>query len=195
MSVCGIVLAAGAGSRYGHPKALAVRTDGTAWVAHAVRALAASGCDPILVVVGACRDEVTALVPESATIVVAKDWADGLSASVRAGLAAAAKTHAAAALVVPVDMPELPASACNRVKDQASADSLRQATYGGEAGHPALLGRSHWDDLARTLTGDRGAGTYLREHGVDNIECGDLWHGRDVDRAEASPGRIPDSTP
>ncbi len=185
MSVCGIVLGAGVGTRYGYPKGLVIGADGTAWVARAVQALTAAGCTPIFVVLGARHDEVAELVPDAATIVVAADWSEGLSASVRAGLAAAEESAAAAALVIPVDVPELEASACIRVMAEASPDSLRQATYRSEVGHPVLIGRAHWEVLAAALIGDRGAGGYLRAHGADTIECGDLWHGRDVDTPAA----------
>ena len=187
MSVVGIVLAAGAGTRYGHPKALATDADGRGWIARAVETLTDAGCAPVLVVLGARHDEATALVPAAATIVVAADWSEGLSASVRAGLAVAAETAATAALMVPVDVPELPASACIRVSADASAETLRQAAYGGEVGHPALIGRAHWSALAAELAGDRGAGGYLRAHGAALVECGDLWHGRDVDAPPPSP--------
>jgi len=184
VTVCGIVLAAGAGTRYGGPKALARNAEGTPWVARAVDTLVEAGCAPVFVVLGARRDEATSLVPRVATIVAAPEWADGLSASVRAGLAAASATAARAALVIPVDVPELPASACARVMAAPTADALRQAVYDGEVGHPALIGRDHWQPVAAQVSGDRGAGAYLRAHGATPVECGDLWHGRDVDRAE-----------
>lgn len=210
VSTCGIVLAAGAGTRFGGPKALARTADGTPWVARAVRTLADAGCDPVLVVLGAARDEAAALVPADAVIVDAPDWADGLSASVRAGLTAAEATAATAALVIPVDVPDLEASTCIRLLAAAAPDSTRarataaphstsalapaaphatralaHATYAGEPGHPALIGRDHWAAIRDTAHGDRGAGPYLRAHGATPVECGDLWHGGDVDHAPA----------
>ncbi|PZU46977.1 MAG: hypothetical protein DI566_06570 [Microbacterium sp.] len=187
MTVCGIVLAAGAGTRFGGPKALARAADGTPWIDRAAQTLAAAGCTPVLIVLGAARDEAAPLVPPGAVIVDAVDWAGGLSASVRAALAAAAETDADAALMIPVDVPDLPASACLRVLEAADAApvataALAQATYDGAPGHPALIGRAHWPAVSAAVTGDRGAGPYLRAHGALEIECGDLWHGRDVDR-------------
>ncbi|WP_316296356.1 NTP transferase domain-containing protein, partial [Clavibacter michiganensis] len=67
--IAGVVLAAGAGTRYGGPKALATHPDGTPWLATAIRALADAGCSPVLVVLGARADEAEALLttlPESA---------------------------------------------------------------------------------------------------------------------------------
>ena len=71
--IAGLLLAAGAGRRYGMPKAL---VDGGAWLRRAVATLAAGGCEQVLVVVGAQADEVIPLVPDSASTVVAADWAE-----------------------------------------------------------------------------------------------------------------------
>lgn len=186
MSICGIVLAAGAGTRFGGPKALARDETGRPWIDRAVSTLSAAGCAPIIVALGAGAADAALLVPGGVTIVTVHDWAEGLSASVRAALAVATSTDAAAALVIPVDVPELPASACRRVIAHAGEGdpcaALSQATYAGAPGHPVLIGRQHWPALTAGLAGDRGAGPYLRAQGAVPLECGDLWHGGDVDR-------------
>ncbi|QRY39747.1 nucleotidyltransferase family protein [Microbacterium hominis] len=182
MTVCAIVLAAGAGTRFGGPKALARDAAGEPWLARAVRTLRSAGCDPVLVVLGAAADDAAVHVPREAVVVRAPRWREGLSASVRASLDAAAGTAAVAALLVPVDVPELPASACRRVMRDAGPSSLRRARYAGAPGHPVLIGRDHWGPLGASLRADRGAGGYLRAHGAEAVECADLWHGRDVDR-------------
>lgn len=180
MTPCGIVLAAGAGTRFGGPKALAREPDGSSWLVRAVRALSDGGCAPVLVALGAAP-EAAALLPPGAVVVSVPDWRDGLSATLRAALAAAESTAAAAAVVVPVDVPALPASAVRRLVARAAPDALARATYRGEPGHPVLLGREHWVALAAAGTGDRGAGPYLAAHGADGIPCDDLWSGDDVD--------------
>lgn len=100
----GIVLAAGAGTRYGMPKALA---ENGAWLHTAVRALREGGCARVFVVLGATGPAHRLPTPDSepawlisqtpriplppgARPVWAADWAVGVSASLRAGLAAAA---------------------------------------------------------------------------------------------------------
>jgi CTP:molybdopterin cytidylyltransferase MocA len=179
------VLAAGAGTRFGGPKALACEADGTPWVVLAVRMLRAAGCDPVLVALGASADEARGLVPDDADIVVVEDWAEGLSASLRAALAAASALSAEAVLITPVDTPGATADAAVRVISRAGvplASSLARAVYDGRPGHPVLIGRDHWSALSGTLSGDSGAGAYLSARGALAVECGDLWSGADVDR-------------
>ncbi|MGO2747176.1 nucleotidyltransferase family protein [Microbacterium sp.] len=182
-AVCGIVLAAGAGSRYGGPKALARTADGRSWARLAVDLLERAGCDDILVAVGAESAAAERVVPPRARAVRVPDWDSGLSASLRGALAAAADTHAPAALVIPVDTPAMPAAVCARVLAAAdpSPSALARAVFGGTPGHPVLLGRDHWEQVAATLVGDTGAAGYLREHRAARIECGDIWDGADVD--------------
>jgi CTP:molybdopterin cytidylyltransferase MocA len=182
----GVVLAAGAGTRFGMPKALARDDDGTPWVQLACRALLDGGCRDVVVVLGAQAREAEALVPAGVRTVVAADWASGIAASLRTGLAAAAETLADAAVVSLVDLPGLRADAVRRVlgaarTPDAARVALARATYGGEPGHPVLVGREHWEPLAAAAHGDTGAGPYLRTHGAARVDCTDLGGGADVD--------------
>ena len=194
MRICGIVLAAGAGTRYGSPKGLARTADGEPWVARGVRTLQDGGCDEVRVVVGARAEEVAALVPDDARVIEAGDWAAGLSASLRAALRAAQGSASAdpvpradegafdAIIVLPVDTPDAPASVVRRVIATLRRGApLVQAVYGGVPGHPAAIAHSHFAALSAALEGDRGARPYLVTHGVLEVECGDLWSGADID--------------
>jgi molybdenum cofactor cytidylyltransferase len=195
--IAGLVLAAGAGSRYGSPKALVRGADGVPWLVRAAETLERAGCFPVIVVLGAGAGEAEALLGESGgpagrPVVHAADWAEGLSASLRAGLLAAAALapEPVAVAVVPVDVPDLDVATVARLLGEwplgsggasVDADTLRQATFGGRPGHPVVLGRTHWAALIGRLRGDTGARPYLVEHGVQAIECGDLGTGDDVD--------------
>lgn len=179
-AVAGVVLAAGAGTRYGMPKVLAA--DGQ-WLRAAVSALADGGCDDVVVVLGAAIVDV----PGPARPIVAQDWESGASASLRAGLASVA--NASEVVIHLVDTPDVTAAVVRRV---LAADSdLARATYGGRPGHPVRIGRRHWPELAATLRGDEGARAFLA--GRDDlvpVECGDLASGIDVDersREERGP--------
>ncbi len=173
----GLLLAAGAGTRYGMPKVLAAKGD---WLSRAVSALDHGGCDEVIVVLGAAGVDAVEL-PAPARAVHAADWADGLSASLRAGLSAADAAHAVIHLV---DTPDIGADVVARVLEAArSAPSgLARAVYAGRPGHPVVIARRHWPDVLTALSGDVGAGPFLRTRtDVVTVECGDLAGGADID--------------
>jgi nicotine blue oxidoreductase len=186
--VAGLVLAAGAGRRYGGPKALIVH-EGQRLVDRALVALRDGGCAPVVVVLGAAADAVRAAARlTGATVVENPDWATGMGSSLRAGLAALAGTDVVAAVVLLVDMPGITAAAVRRVADRAAPDALATAGYGGRRGHPVLLGREHWSGVAALAVGDTGARPYLRRHAaaVRVVPCADVADDRDLDFPEGS---------
>lgn len=171
----GLLLAAGAGRRMGAPKAL---VDG--WLAHSLSALAEGGCSGRTVVLGAEADQVRALVPAGVDVVVADDWAEGMGASLRAGLSALADSDAV--LVTLVDLPDVGGDVVRRIVDRAvDGSALARATYDGRPGHPVLFGHDHLAGAAASTHGDTGARDYLAAHGAALVECGDLATGRDID--------------
>ncbi|MGV8895714.1 MAG: nucleotidyltransferase family protein [Rhodoglobus sp.] len=174
--VTGIVLAAGAGSRAGTPKALLRHPSGEPWLQISARVLRAGGCSRVVVVLGARAQEARLLAPSDAEVVVAERWQLGMSESLRAGLAAASGD---AALVTLVDLPTLPASVVRRVL--AGAGGLRRAVVHGEPAHPVYFSADHWMPAASSLEADTGARRYLAAHDATAIECGDLWDGVDYD--------------
>ena len=144
------MLAAGAGTRFGRPKALACESDGTPWVELAVRMLRAAGCDRVLVALGASADEARGLVPADADIVIVEDWPEGLSASLRAGLAAASALSAEAVLITPVDTPGATADAAARVISRAGGPARLGAGTGGLRRTPGPPGAHRARALGRT---------------------------------------------
>jgi CTP:molybdopterin cytidylyltransferase MocA len=183
--VDGLLLAAGAGSRMGRPKALVVGEDGVPWLHATLATLHEGGCDRVTVVLGAAAKGAGWLLTQApsgrARRVVAEDWAEGMGASLRAGLAGAYPDSDAVVLTL-VDLPDVTADVVRRVVAAATGPGdLARATYGGVPGHPVLLGRDHWDGVGASATGDKGARDYLRTHEVTLVECGDLATGADVD--------------
>jgi CTP:molybdopterin cytidylyltransferase MocA len=167
----------------GGPKAL-VELDGELLVGRALRVLADGGCSPLVVVLGASAAEVAEVVPPGVQITVADDWAEGMGASLRAGLAAleALTPVPDAALVHLVDLPGVTAAAVARIAARADADVLVRAAYGGRPAHPVLIGRSHWPGVRAGAVGDAGARGYLAGHpDLALVECGDLADPDDVD--------------
>ena len=184
MTLVGLLLAAGAGRRMGRPKALVRDASGEPWLVRGVRALREGGCDTVTVVLGASADEASVLLEGTgATFVLADDWADGMAASLRAGLASLDSGDAEAAVVSLVDLPDVGADVVRRVAGLGGDRStLARASYDGTPGHPVLIGRDHWQGVLDTSTGDRGARDYLATHRHLLVECGDLATGHDVDR-------------
>ncbi len=175
--VGGVLLAAGAGTRYGMPKVLA--GDGQ-WLSNAVSALADGGCDDVVVVLGAAVVDV----PAPARAVVATDWSEGMSASLRAGIAALENASAQYAVVLTVDTPDVGADSVRRVLDaaRASQSGIARARYGERPGHPVVIARRHWPELVGTLRGDEGARSFLAARAdVVWVDCADLATGADID--------------
>lgn len=182
MTVAGLVLAAGSGSRLGQPKAL-VELAGERLVDRAVRVLREGGCDPVLVVSGAAPFEVA-----DAIVVPNPDWATGMGSSLRVGLAALAGRHEGAfphaAVVSLVDQPGIPGAVISRLlAAHADGATVATATYGGKRRNPVLLGRATWAEVARLAEGDEGARPYLAAHPdqITAVPCDDLGSAEDID--------------
>jgi CTP:molybdopterin cytidylyltransferase MocA len=180
----GLLLAAGAGRRMGVPKAL-VSDERGSWLRRGVATLAAGGCRRVTVVLGAEAERATALLhgaPEGPRVVVADDWAEGMGASLRAGMLAFTDSTDGFILISLVDLPDLVPEIVARVgRARRSPHVLARAAYDGVPGHPVLLGRDHWPGVLESARGDSGAREYLARHDVELIECGDLATGHDVD--------------
>lgn len=193
--VTGLLLAAGQGSRMGTPKAV-LEVGSRTLTEMAVEALLDGGCGDVLVVLGADAQRVrTRLEANAATWGERVDtgecanWSGGMSESLRTGLAmlaARGKRCPQATLIHLVDLPDVGAEVVSRILEHGRAsgrlaDALVRAAYQGFAGHPTLLGQSHWQGVMDSATGDRGAGPYLRLHEAAAVACDDLAYGRDVD--------------
>jgi CTP:molybdopterin cytidylyltransferase MocA len=180
-AVVGVLLAAGAGTRMGRPKALVFDEHGS-WLLRACVTLRNGGCDDIVVVIGAAAPEVRALLGDlPVDVVEATDWAEGMSASLGAGLTRASDGDAVAALVHLVDLPDVGPDVVGCLVEHTSPQALARAVYAGVPGHPVLIGRDHWGGVVQAADGDRGARDYLVSHHALEVECGDLAAGLDVD--------------
>jgi len=115
LHVRGLLLAAGSGSRMGGPKALLrPDPDGPTWVERAVEVLLAGGCEGVTVVVGAQAQAVTdalshdSIRGDELEVVRCEGWAEGMGASLRAGLVALQREDEVdAVLVTLVDLPDV----------------------------------------------------------------------------------------
>jgi CTP:molybdopterin cytidylyltransferase MocA len=182
VTVAGLVLAAGAGRRFGGPKAL-IGLDGERLVDRALRLVRDGGCEPVVVVTGAVGLNI-----EGAIAVDNPQWATGMGSSLRTGLAAM-PVDVEAAVVALVDTPWVGPEAVRRlVAAHGLGAELAVAVYSGERGHPVLIGRSHWAGVAGAAQGDTGARGYLADHPrVVEVDCTGTGDPRDIDRPADLP--------
>lgn len=171
--IAGLVLAAGAGTRFGAPKQLA-RLDGRPLLEHALAAVAAvPQLARVVVALGAGADEIRAAVDlHGAQPLVVEDWREGQAASLRAGVAALAG-DADAVLVTLGDQPRVgPATIACVIDAWDGAAPAVRATYGGRPGHPVLLARALYPAVAE-LRGDVGARELLARPDAIAVACGE----------------------
>jgi molybdenum cofactor cytidylyltransferase len=164
-----ILLAAGASSRLGRPKQL-LEIDGEPLLRRAAQALLASVPFEVVVVLGHDAAHIGAVL-EGLPLrrVIAPDHTEGMSAALRAGIAAL-DPRCAGALVALTDQPALDAVHLLALRD-AWRDAPRRAVasrYAGLAGVPALLPRTWFAELL-SLRGDTGARALLRARGDEVI--------------------------
>ena len=179
MRVAGLLLAAGAGRRFGSPKAL-VPLNGRLFVESAAELLKTAGCDPVVVVLGAQADVVRAKASlDGVTVVDNPHWDTGMGSSLRTGLHAIGTADAV--VVLPVDTPGVTVAALHRLMALAAPDTLARAVYRGEIGHPVLIGSGHFAGVMASAAGDQGARDYLKANTVRHVECSDVADGADVD--------------
>ena len=187
-----IVLAAGAGTRYGGGKLLAPWRGGLLLDG----ALAAAFASPVrgVYVVWGADPGVPKAAEDFATrsghadrlrLVNAPEHTMGLSRSLSAGVAAL-PGDGDGVFIFLGDMPRIPTGVTAQMARALSGGAQAVATtFDGRRGHPVLFGRGLWTRLA-SLTGDRGAGELLRDLGealamVPAPDDGVLF---DVDRPE-----------
>ena len=184
--VAAVVLAAGAGSRFGGGKLLA-KLDGAPLVEHVLGALEGAPVDETVVVIGADAEKLREVCePYRLRTVENPAWAGGQSTSVRAGLEALGPA-ARAAVVLLGDQPFVGAGAVEKLVSsfEGGAD-VAVATYGGRRRNPVLFSRDVWPALLDELSGDEGARRFLRHHPelVVEVPCDGVADPLDVDTAE-----------
>lgn len=166
----GLVLAAGGGSRFGSPKQLAV-LNGRPLIEYPVAAMAAvPAIGRIVVVLGAEADSIRSGADlDGAEVVVAPDWAEGVAASLRAGVARLA--GADAVLIALADQPLIAPEAIEAVLAGALADPApaARAAHRGAPGHPVVIKRELFAAVG-DLRGDVGARELLEAHRVTIVE-------------------------
>ena len=183
--IAGIVLAGGTSSRMGRNKLIETVRD-KPLIRRVVDAAAASRLDPILVITGHQADKIAAALAGAAVALVHNArYAEGLSSSLRAGLAAVPE-DCDGAMVLLGDMPDITQALIDRLIAAFDPGAICVAATGKQRGHPVLWPRRFFGELMR-LTGDKGARAVMQTHAdkVLEIEAGDDAPLADIDTVEA----------
>ena len=188
--IAAIVLAAGQSSRMApYHKLLLPDRAGKPMIARVVDNLLSSSLRPILVVVGHRAEEIkAALAGRPVTFVVAADYAEGLAASLRAGIKAL-PNEAQAALICLGDMPLVTARVIERLIETYDPDEGRLIAvpiHRGRRGNPVLWDRRFFPAIA-ALRGDGGAKGVIDQHleAVAEVDISDDSVLRDFDTVES----------
>jgi molybdenum cofactor cytidylyltransferase len=193
MSVAALVLAAGLSTRMGPRNKLLV-TDawGQAMIARVAASALASRADPVVVVTGHQAEAVAAslhnLPGRALQLIFAGAYAQGMSASLKAGIAAL-PGGVDGALICLGDMPLIGPALLDRmieVFEAAARPAIVVPLCGGMRGNPVLWDRSFFGAF-ENLWGDQGARTLLDRFAADvlTLETGDDAVLRDFDTPEA----------
>jgi len=185
-SIRAVVLAAGAGRRFGGGKLLAALEDRPV-LQHVLDGLAAAGIDDPIVVVGRDAAALRAAIRwREASIVTNPEPELGLASSLRAGWNAALETGAEAVLVVLADQPRLSPAVVGLLL-QVGLDAARPIVaprYAEGGGRNPVRIDASADALVRSLLGDRGLGPLIAAR-PDLVRSIDVpGSNPDVDRPE-----------
>ncbi len=166
-SIAIVVLAAGASTRMGVPKQL-LRVHGRSLVRHAVEAALGSSCRPVIVVLGAHGEAVQSeLEGLPVRIVRNENWSQGLSTSIRAGIAAlpSAPDSPEAIVLTLCDQPFVGADSIEALVAayRSTGRPIVASQYGGTLGVPTLFSRALLPELL-ALEGDTGARQVIQAH-------------------------------
>jgi molybdenum cofactor cytidylyltransferase len=181
-----VILAAGGSSRMGQPKQL-LKFRGISLLRRAIETAQAVPADQVIVVLGCAADQ---LLPEveatGASVVLNDQWMEGVSTSLRGGLAAVS-SDARGVFVYPADMPLVTPDLLRELahRQQVSGRPAAMTEVSGLRGVPVFITRSLFPALM-IQEGDVGGAQYLRAHpeSVEAVHFDDADVIRDVDRPE-----------
>ncbi len=179
-----LVLAAGASTRFGSPKQL-VRLQGRPLLHRAVANAAEIAGQAVLVVLGAHAADLAPLLRHStASVIVNRDWSEGIASSIRTGIAHLPPS-CDGVLILLADQAAVTVEDLRRLAGvwRREPRCIVAARYDATLGVPAIFPRSEFGQLA-ALRGDRGARNLLRR-AADRVVAIELANaGIDIDTPE-----------
>jgi len=158
-----LVLAAGVASRMGANKLLETLW-GRPLVSWSVEQALTSGADEVVVVLGYMAERVSGALPRCVRVVVNDAWAEGISSSIRAGVAALSPSSDAVVIML-ADQPLTPGSLVSALAGMVllGGAPASSASVGGDPRSPAAFHRRVFGELLK-LRGDVGAKAVVRRH-------------------------------
>ena len=192
--IAGIILAAGASTRYGQPKQL-LDWNGVPLLARVADAAQAAGLSPVIVVLGSHAEAARAALDERPLNVVMNwRWSEGLSTSVQLGLAAL-PPQTDAAILLQCDQPLLTADLLRAIvgRFEETGAAIVHPVHAGRRGTPTLFHRRLFPELA-AVSGDQGGRALIATHADDvaTVEVSDPDLLADID-TPADYERLKDS--
>lgn len=164
--IAAVVLAAGRSSRMGDVNKLLADVGGKPMVASVVEAALDSGASPVIVVCGHAEADLrAALTGLDVQVVSNPDFAQGLSTSLKAGIAALPETCDGAVILLG-DMPLVRSAFVRRLVAAFEAEPAGVAAvpiHDGDWGNPVVIARALFAEIDG-LTGDAGARKLLEAH-------------------------------
>jgi len=181
-----VILAAGGSSRFGSPKQLA-RWENQTFIERVADVALASAANPVIVVLGAeVSGSRAALGDRPVQVVVNEAWAQGQSASMKAGLAALPPGISSVVFLL-VDLPGVDAAVINSLiqRHRQTLAPLVWPEFAGQRGNPVLFDRRLFPELGR-ISGDTGGRPLLQAYRnqADRVAVSNRAILQDIDRPE-----------
>lgn len=173
--VAGIILAAGAATRFGSPKIL-TRWGETSFLRHIAEQALAADLDPVIVVLGAVIKSANAnLAGLPLRIVINRFWSRGQSSSIQAGLRALNPKKPVIFLLA--DQPQVTQTLLRSLAEeyQRSNQAIIAPLVQGRRGNPVLFAPSTFEALNR-IEGDQGGRAIFTQFPIHWLE----WHDENV---------------
>lgn len=173
-----VIIGAGAGTRFGGPKAEATMDDGRRFLDAIVETAKSAGLDPIVAVL---PPEVAA--PAGVRVVVNAKPKSEQIVSARLGLAQLTNAPVSSALLWPVDHPFVTLESVLAIMDAARRTDAHIVipTHGARRGHPAWFHRETWRELMTIPDGGARGVIHASPSRVTEIEVPDRGVLRDID--------------
>ena len=165
-----IILAAGASTRLGKPKQL-VPVVGRPALQHVIDRTTAIVGNAVSVVLGSHASDITPMLQHSsASVIINRDWQEGIASSIRCGIRSLSHACDAVMLVLGDQVAVTSGDYKRLISAWNGQDSILVASgYSGQVGVPAIFPRSVFSELM-LLRGDQGAKVILHRHATRLIQ-------------------------